>query len=80
MGDLLVIKQELERYADGEVAHIENVLASESKSCLEAALLELWGVAQEFRPRYTLRHARRGRHDARGARHAQGNDGAFIGR
>jgi hypothetical protein len=32
IGDLLVVKQDLLRYATGEVAHIENVLKSEFKS------------------------------------------------
>jgi len=31
IGDLMVVKQDLVRYAAGEVAHIENVMASESR-------------------------------------------------
>ncbi|MFZ3065959.1 MAG: hypothetical protein WA277_11835 [Nitrospirota bacterium] len=41
IGDLLVVKQELMRYAAGEVAHIENVLKSESKTRMHSRTREV---------------------------------------
>lgn len=41
IGDLLVVRQELTRYAAGEVAHIENVLKSEFKTRMHARLREV---------------------------------------
>ena len=40
VGDLLIVKEELLRYSAGEVAHIENVLKSESKSRTTTQLRE----------------------------------------
>lgn len=41
IGDLLVVRQELLRYAAGEVAHIENVLKSEVKSRTHTRMREV---------------------------------------
>ena len=41
IGDLLVVRQELLRYTMGEVAHIENVLESETKKRLHSRMREI---------------------------------------
>lgn len=41
IGDLLVVKQELIRYAPGEVAHIENVMKSEFKTRMHSRTREV---------------------------------------
>ena len=40
IGDLLVVRQELQRYTAGEVAHIENVLKSEFKTRMHSRIRE----------------------------------------
>ena len=38
VADLLVIKQQIKRYEPGEIAHVENVLATESRDRIHRSL------------------------------------------